>query len=256
MLKWRRRADAPSNTAPEEIPALDPDRLPQHVAVIMDGNRRWAKSRGVPRPAGHRAGVESLRTMIRACTSLGIPMLTAFAFSTENWERPRDEVDFLMHLLDEVLEREFEELHQNGVRIRVIGSRIGLGRSTLRSIESAEEKTRDNKVLQLNVAWNYGGRAEICAAARELATKVANGELDPDSINEELFASHLQTGTMPDPDLLIRTGGEYRISNFLLWQLAYAELWVTPVHWPDFTEALFRNALADYQRRERRFGGV
>lgn len=183
-------------------------------------------------------------------------MLTVFAFSTENWERPREEVDFLMHLLDEVLEREFDELHKNGVRIRVIGSRHGLGTGTLSAIEAAEAKTATNTALHLNVAWNYGGRSEICSAARLLATKAANGELDPSTIDEASFARHLQTGDMPDPDLLIRTGGEYRISNFLLWQLAYAEIWVTSVHWPDFTEALFVSALADYQQRDRRFGGV
>lgn len=240
---------------PSEV-RIDPTRLPQHVAIIMDGNGRWANSRGTRRAEGHRAGVENLRRIVQAAVSIGIPMLTVFAFSTENWERPQDEVSYLMHLLDEVLEREAEELHKNGVRICVLGSRSGLAPATLEAIEAAERLTAANTKLHLNVAWNYGGRAEIAHAARRLAERVASGELTPEAIDEETFAEHLFTSGMPDPDLLIRTGGELRVSNFLLWQIAYAELWVTPVYWPDFDDALFRQAIADYQGRERRFGGL
>lgn len=246
----------PNRPAAAAAPELDPARLPKHVAIIMDGNRRWAKERGLETAAGHRAGVETLRTITQAAVKFGIPILTVFAFSTENWERPKEEVDFLMHLLDEVLEREFEELHASGVRIRVIGNRSVLSPTTLAGIEAAEEKTAGNTALLLNVAWNYGGRSEICRAARCIAEKVARGEIQPDAIDEKVVAQHLYTNGLPDPDLLIRTGGEFRISNFLLWQVAYAELWVTPVHWPDFGEDHFRAALAEYQRRERRFGGV
>lgn len=253
MVSWKptERDQVPTNTA-----IIDPKRLPQHIAIIMDGNGRWATKRGTIRTSGHRAGVDNLRTIVSASASIGIPMLTVFAFSTENWERPRDEVAFLMHLLDEVLEHEAEELHKNGVRIRVLGSRNGLSDSTLKAIEAAEMKTAQNSSLQLNVAWNYGGRSDIVHAARLIAERVSKGELTADAIDEKLFANHLQTAGMPDPDLIIRTGGEHRISNFLLWQSAYAELLVTPVYWPDFDEALYRQAIVEFQGRERRFGGL
>lgn len=243
-------------SSPTEVEAaqLDPNALPRHIAVIMDGNGRWAKERGLMRSAGHRAGVETLRNIIYECGNLGVPMLTVFAFSTENWRRPRKEVHFLMHLLEEVLDREFENLHRNGVRIRILGHRDKLSPSVLERIQYAEEKTANNDKLALNVAWNYGGRAEITSAARKIAEKVARGELTPDAIDEEVFAQHLHTAEMPDPDLLIRTGGEHRLSNFLLWQLAYAELWVTPTYWPDFKPSDLRNAIRDFQCRDRRFG--
>lgn len=235
---------------------FDPQRLPRHVAVIMDGNGRWAKERGLLRMEGHRAGVEALRRTIQACHSIGVPTLTVFAFSTENWQRPAPEVDFLMRLLEEVLQREFRELHANNVRIRVIGQRSGLSKGTLQRIHAAEQRTCENTGLSLNVAWNYGGRMEIAGAARRIAELVASGQLDPAAIDEASFAGYLDTCGIPDPDLLIRTGGEYRISNFLLWQLAYAELWVTPTFWPDFCEAHLVEALVEFQRRERRFGRV
>lgn len=238
----------------EKAALLDPKALPRHIAVIMDGNGRWAKERGLLRTAGHRAGVETLRKIIYECGNLGVPMLTVFAFSTENWRRPRKEVHFLMHLLEEVLEREFEKLHQNGVRIRVLGHRDKLNASILKRIEAAEEKTANNNKLALNVAWNYGGRADITSAARKIAQKVARGELSPEAIDEAVFAQHLHTAEMPDPDLLIRTGGEHRLSNFLLWQLAYAELWVTPTYWPDFRPDDLLDAILDFQCRDRRFG--
>lgn len=259
MTKWNSsNKTKPNTTAPtiDTSIVLEPHRMPKHVAIIMDGNGRWAQERGIPRAKGHRAGVDALRNIVKTCTHLHIPMLTVFAFSTENWERPRKEVNFLMHLLNEVLERDSEDLHKNGVSIKIIGSRDKLSDDILKAIELVEEKTAKNTALQLNVAWNYGGRAEICNATRLIAEKVVNGTLQADQIDEVVFSDHLQTNGMPDPDLLIRTGGEFRISNFLLWQIAYSEIWVTKVHWPDFDSHMFRMALYDYQRRERRFGGV
>lgn len=244
------------HTSTSEMGTIDPTRLPQHVAIIMDGNGRWAQSRGSARTYGHRAGVENLRNIVRASVSIGIPMLTVFAFSTENWERPPEEVSFLMSLLDQVLAEEAEELHRNGVRIRVIGSRTGLSDATLKAIEEVERRTADNTKLWLNVAWNYGGRADILQAVRQIAQRVAGGELAPDAIDESVFTRHLYTAGMPDPDLVIRTGGEYRISNFLLWQSAYAELYVSSVYWPDFDEEQYRRAIIAYQGRQRRFGGL
>lgn len=244
---------APTATQ-DKAAQIDPKALPRHIAVIMDGNGRWAKERGLLRTAGHRAGVESLRSVIYECGDLGVPMLTVFAFSTENWRRPRKEVHFLMHLLEEVLEREFRKLHENGVRIRILGHRDKLNPSILRRIEAAEKRTAANEKLALNVAWNYGGRADITFAARKLAQRVASGDLDPEAIDEDVFSQHLHTSEMPDPDLLIRTGGEYRLSNFLLWQLAYAELWVTPTFWPDFRPNDLHDAILDFQCRDRRFG--
>lgn len=245
-----------NHLSPSKTTTIDPLRLPQHVAIIMDGNGRWAQNRGTARTSGHRAGVDNLRTIVQASVSIGIPMLTVFAFSTENWERPPEEVSFLMKLLDEVLAREAEELHQNGVRIRVIGARAALAASTLRAIEEVEARTARNNKLHLNVAWNYGGRADIVQAVRRIAQGVADGQVDVASIDERLFEQYLYTAGMPDPDLVIRTGGEYRISNFLLWQSAYAELYVSPVFWPDFGEEQYREAIIQYQGRERRFGGL
>ncbi|NLN29159.1 MAG: isoprenyl transferase [Firmicutes bacterium] len=243
-------------TAANGAATIDPNKLPQHVAIIMDGNGRWAQNRGSARTVGHRAGVQNLRTIVRASVSIGIPMLTVFAFSTENWERPPEEVAYLMKLLDEVLEREADELHRNGVRIRVIGARTGLPESTLRAIEAVERRTAGNTRLWLNVAWNYGGRADILQAVRRIAERVAAGDLAPEAIDEQLFTSFLYTAGMPDPDLVIRTGGELRISNFLLWQSAYAELYVSDVYWPDFDEEHYRKAIIAYQGRQRRFGGL
>lgn len=250
------RQELNGHTVSQGTKTIDPARLPQHVAIIMDGNGRWAQNRGSARTQGHRAGVENLRNIVRASVAIGIPMLTVFAFSTENWERPAEEVAFLMKLLEEVLAREAEELHQNGVRIRVIGARAGLPEQTLRAIEEVERRTAGNTRLALNVAWNYGGRADIVQAVRRIAALVAAGDLDPEAIDEKLFTNFLYTAGMPDPDLVIRTGGEYRISNFLLWQSAYAELYVSGVYWPDFDEAHYREAIIAYQGRERRFGGL
>ena len=236
--------------------ALDKSQLPRHIAIIMDGNGRWAKERGLPRVAGHRAGVEALRNVISTCSNLGIEVLTLYAFSTENWKRPQEEVDALMKLLVEYLRAELNEMHQNGVRIRAIGRTKELPLFDQQEIERAEQLTRDNRGLKVNMALNYGGRQELADAAQAIARKVKAGELRPESITPEVVSQHLYTTGYPDPDLLIRTGGETRLSNFLLWQVAYAELWVTSTYWPDFTPAHLRRALAEYATRERRFGGI
>ncbi len=235
---------------------LDPARMPRHIAVIMDGNGRWAQRRALPRPAGHRAGIESLREITRNCRDLGIKMLTVYAFSTENWSRPKEEVSFLLRLLEEVLDREVNQLHANGVRVRIIGRRGALPTSLERRIEAAEELTRDNDKLSLNVGLNYGGRAEIVDAAKGLVRRARLGELSEDDVDEAAFSGLIYTPESPDLDLLIRTGGECRISNFLLWQMAYAEIWLTPVFWPDFRRIHLLEALHDYQQRDRRFGGL
>lgn len=235
---------------------IHPARLPRHVAVIMDGNGRWARRRGLPRLAGHRQGVESLREVTRACGELGIEILTVFAFSTENWERPKEEVNYLLGLLDEVLERELPELHANGVRVRIIGRRSTLPPSLVQKIEAAEAKTAENRNLVLNVGFNYGGRAEIVDAVKWAVAQARLGKLDEAEIDEAWLSQAMYTRGMADPDLLIRTGGEARVSNFLLWQLAYAEIWFTPVFWPDFRRIHLLQAIVDYQQRERRFGRV
>lgn len=235
---------------------IDLARLPRHVAIIMDGNGRWAQERGLPRGAGHRAGVNSLRAVVEAAAELGIEALTVYAFSTENWERPVEEVTFLMGLLETVLQEELENLVRNGTRFCMIGDPAPLPASVRAQVDNAVEKTRHNNRLTLNVALNYGGRSEIVRAATELARRARAGQLDPADIDEDLFASCLYTNGLPDPDLCIRTGGEHRLSNFLLWQLAYAELWVTPVHWPEFQANDFYRAIYEYQQRQRRFGRV
>jgi len=242
---------------PDQLPAqLDPDRLPRHVAVIMDGNGRWARHRGLPRAMGHRAGVEVLKRTLRHCSDWGIEALTAYAFSTENWTRPGEEVTFLMALFERVLARELESLERQQVRIRFLGDLDRLPEGLQLLIADATERTASNTGIHFNVCTNYGGRSELVRVARQLADRAARGELDPASIDEAVFAAELFTAGDADPDLLIRTSGEKRISNFLLWQLAYAELHITEVLWPDFdTEALLA-ALLDYQGRHRRFGGV
>ncbi|MCP9928486.1 isoprenyl transferase [Cyanobium sp. CH-040] len=236
--------------------ALDQARLPAHVAVIMDGNGRWARRRGLPRVMGHRAGVEALKRTLRLCSDWGIGALTAYAFSTENWNRPGEEVSFLMALFERVLQRELEGLERERVRIRFLGDLAPLPGGLQQLIAEATARTQANDGIRFNVCTNYGGRAELVAAARRLAERVARGELDPASIDEAAFAEGLHTAGERDPDLLIRTSGEQRLSNFLLWQLAYAELHITEVLWPDFDEAALLAALVDYQSRQRRFGGV
>jgi undecaprenyl diphosphate synthase len=237
-------------------PQLDAARLPAHVAVIMDGNGRWARQRGLPRVMGHRAGVEALKRTLRLCSDWGIQALTAYAFSTENWSRPGEEVTFLMTLFERVLARELEALEREQVRIRFFGDLEQLPEGLQSLIADATARTATNGGIRFNVCTNYGGRRELVRAAQRLAERAAAGQLDPAAIDETLFAAELHTAGEADPDLLIRTSGEQRISNFLLWQLAYAELHITDVLWPDFDEAALHAALLDYQGRTRRFGGV
>jgi undecaprenyl diphosphate synthase len=233
---------------------VSPGALPRHIAIIMDGNGRWAQSRGLPRIAGHRRGAEAVRRTLTAAVELRIPYLTLFGFSSENWKRPLDEVDDLMGLLRHYLRGEIAELHQKGVRLRVIGEIGRLAPDIITLIDNAEALTRDNRAINLTIALSYGGRAEIAAAARAIAAKVQSDALPIDTIDEELIASHLLTADLPDPDLLIRTSGEQRISNFLLWQCAYAELVFTKTLWPDFGRADLEQAIADYCGRQRRYG--
>ncbi len=250
LQDWEHRSE-------DELRAmLDKDRLPRHVAIIMDGNRRWAKQRGLPVLQGHRAGSRATRAVIETCVALGIPILTLYAFSTENWRRPRLEVQALFRLIEATLKQEREELHANGVRIRHIGSPEGLPESLVQTLRESEEMTRHNATLLLNVAINYGGRDELLRCLRSIVQLVLEGRLLPEEIDEQVISEHLDTSGLPDPDLLIRTGNEWRISNFLLWQIAYTELYITPTLWPDFTEREFLLALLDYQHRERRYGGI
>ncbi|URR36437.1 polyprenyl diphosphate synthase [Thermosynechococcus sp. HN-54] len=240
-----------------ELPEdLDRDRLPRHVAVIMDGNGRWAKQRNLPRIMGHQRGVDTLKDLLRCCKDWGIEALTAYAFSTENWGRPLPEVDFLMTLFERVLRRELEEMVAEGVQIHFVGDLACLPPSLQAEIERAMAATANNQKIKFVVATNYGGRREIIHACRSIAAQVKAGLLDPADIDEVLFERHLYTGGLPDPDLLIRTSGELRVSNFLLWQVAYSEIYVTKTLWPDFDRAAFHEALRDYQQRQRRFGRV
>jgi undecaprenyl diphosphate synthase len=234
---------------------FDPRQAPAHVAVIMDGNGRWAAKRALPRLFGHRAGAKAVRESIAACLELGVRYLTIYSFSSENWRRSADEVDGLMSLFIEVLEAEMDNLMDKRVRVLLIGSEAGVPEATLSAFRRAEEKTAGNDRLTLVVALNYGGRLEITEAVRLIAHDVAAGEQDPDAITEETLAAHLYTHAIPDPDLVIRTSGEMRVSNFLLWQIAYSELWVTSTLWPDFKRGDMLKALVDYQGRTRRFGG-
>ena len=229
-------------------------RIPKHVAVIMDGNGRWATLRSQPRHAGHRAGAKAVRRTVELAAQRGVGYLTLFAFSSENWRRPADEVGSLMSLFLEALQREIDELHRNDVRLRFIGARHQLAGKLVRKIEAAERRTRDNAGLKLTVAVAYGGRWDIVNAARKLASQVASGSLAPAAIDEERFAAELELGSLPDPDLLVRTGGEQRISNFLLWNLAYSELYFCDCLWPDFGEQEFDEALLTFARRQRRYG--
>lgn len=240
----------------ENDEGLDPSRLPQHVAIIMDGNGRWAKRRNQPRAFGHRAGVEALRAIIRESSDLGIKALTIYAFSTENWTRPKDEVGALMSLLLEFFGREIDELHENRVCIRILGDVEGMPAPQREALVAAMDKTYGNAGLKLNIALNYGSRMEIVRAARTIAERVERGELHSDQVDERLFESCLYTAGLPDVDLLIRTSGEMRLSNFLLYQVSYAEFVVVDTLWPDFDLAAYRAALMEYQKRDRRFGGV
>jgi undecaprenyl diphosphate synthase len=233
----------------------EPARV-RHVAIIMDGNGRWAKERGLPRTVGHRSGVEAVRRTVRAAVELGIPFVTIFSFSSENWTRPPDEVADLMALMKRFIRGDLAELHQNNIKITVIGDRGNVDPELLALIDEARDLTRDNTALTLNIAFNYGARAEIAGAVRRLAARVAAGELAPEDITTETLSSALETADLPDPDLLIRTSGEMRISNFLLWQLAYTEFVFLETYWPDFGREHLEQALAEFHSRDRRFGGA
>lgn len=233
-----------------ETPALS------HVAIIMDGNGRWAKKRGLPRAAGHKRGVETVKQTVKIANDFGLPYLTLFSFSSENWSRPKPEVDELMRLMKIFLKREQEDLYKSNIKVKMIGAPLEKGSEVYELIKSVEQRTKDNTGLQLTVAFNYGGRDEIVRAAKKLACSVANGELKPDEITQDIFSNALDTYGIPDPDLLIRTSGEYRISNFLLWQLAYSEFVFLDCNWPDFNSEIFEEAVRSYFARDRRYGGT
>ena len=240
-----------------EAPWNDGDpRSPRHVAIIMDGNGRWAEERGLPRAIGHRMGVEAVRRTIKAAMAFAIPNLTLYAFSTENWSRPAGEISDLMGLMKRFIRRDLAELHQHGVRIRVIGSRENVDPDLMAMIDEAVQVTRANTRLNLIIAFNYGARDEIAKAAQRLAERVANGEFPASAITADKIGEELDTAGIPDPDLLIRTSGEERISNFLLWQCAYAEFIFMKEYWPDFGEELLRSAITQFRTRERRYGGL
>lgn len=234
---------------------IDLSRLPKHIAIIMDGNGRWAKKRGLPRSAGHARGADTFRSIVRICGEMGISYLTVYAFSTENWSRPKEEVEALMRLLEEYLERAYKELDDR-IRVRIIGERNMLSPALLEKVEALEAYTKDRTGMVLNIALSYGGRQEILHAAKVLAEKVENGEMHAADITEEAISRALYTGDQPDPDLIIRPSGEKRLSNFLLWQAAYAEFWYSDVLWPSFNKAHLTEAIAAYQKRDRRFGKV
>lgn len=238
------------------LAAIDATRLPRHIAVIMDGNGRWARQRNKQRVDGHRAGITSVREVVESCTRLGIPVLTLYAFSVENWKRPKTEVATLMALLRHYLRREVDNLRNDNIRFRAVGRTSELPEPVRRELARAEEQTGACTGMAFNLALNYGGRTELVDAARRLAEAVQSGALRPDQIDEQRLAACLYTAGQPDPDLLIRTSGELRISNFLLWQIAYAEIWVHEVLWPDFRRPHLLQAVVDFQRRERRYGGI
>jgi undecaprenyl diphosphate synthase len=253
MLKSLEGFIAPGSEEDRLVRELDFSRIPAHVAVIMDGNGRWAKQRNLPRVEGHRAGAKSVREVIETCARLGIKVLTLYAFSRENWKRPKGEVGTLWRLLVQYLKKEDRLLIENSFRLRVIGQREGLPRDVLKELDRVMDVTKDNTGLQICLAINYGGRAEIVDAAKKL---LGEKGLVPADLDEAAFARYLYTADIPDPDLLIRTSGEFRVSNFLLWQIAYAEIWITPDFWPDFRKRHILTALVDYQKRERRFGDI
>lgn len=235
---------------------IDKENIPKHIAIIMDGNGRWAKKRGLPRTMGHRAGVETIRNIVKTCSKIGVEYLTIYAFSTENWKRPKDEVNALMSLLVEFLKKEVEELHSNNVVIQSIGNIKELPEICQKELKKAYERTKENDGLKLNLALNYGGRNEIQKAIIDIAKDIKENKLTIENINEGLISSYLYTSGMPDPDLVIRPSGEFRISNFLLWQIAYSEFWFSDVYWPDFKSYHLYKAIYDFQNRDRRFGSI
>jgi undecaprenyl diphosphate synthase len=256
VIKKKRKKSLNSSASSGHPEDLDKSRLPVHVAIIMDGNGRWAKKHLLSRIKGHEKGSEAVRTIVRACREFGIAYLTLYAFSTENWQRPKSEIDALMALLIKFLKSEQKELLGNDIRLHVIGQIERLPVEVQQALRDTMKLTQKNSGLQLNLALSYGSRAEIVRMVRRIARKSKNGEIDPESIDADIVAQHLYTKGIPDPDLLIRTSGEMRISNFLLWQIAYAEIHVTPTYWPDFGREEFYRILKDFQSRERRFGQV
>lgn len=235
---------------------IDLENMPTHIAIIMDGNGRWAKSRFLPRTAGHKAGVETIRKVVKEADRLGIEYLTLYAFSTENWKRPKLEVDALMNLLVTYLRNEIDELHKNNVKLTAVGDFEKLPEACVKELHSAMDKTKDNTGVHLNLALNYGGRNDIREAVVEIAKEYKEGKISLEDITEERIKKHLSTGEIPDPDLVIRTSGEQRLSNFLLWDIAYSEFYYTDIHWPDFDGEELEKAIYAYQKRDRRFGGV
>jgi undecaprenyl diphosphate synthase len=254
---WKRWFSRKKNTSDGNLyNSLDKTRIPSHIAVIMDGNGRWAQKRGLPRAFGHRAGAESLCDIVRAASDIGVKVFTAYAFSTENWKRPEEEVSLLMKLLSDYLDNEIEELDENNVKMRFIGGISELAPSLRRKMENAQSRTAHNSGMILNLAVNYGGRAEITRAVQIITEKTMKGELTPQDITDSVIQNNLYTAGLPDPDLLIRPSGDLRISNFLLWQLAYTEFWFTDINWPDFKPEHLVQAIIDFQNRDRRFGGL
>jgi undecaprenyl diphosphate synthase len=240
----------------DRLHALKKGPIPRHVAVIMDGNGRWAKKRGLPRIAGHREGMKTVREIVRAADDLGIQSLTLYSFSTENWKRPKEEVEYLMKLPEEFLKTDLEDLKRRNVRVKMLGQEEDLPPHTQRAMRTFQEETKENTGLTLNLALNYGSRAEIVLALKRIIEDVETGKMDKDEVDEQTVDRYLYTAGQPDPDLIIRTSGEIRVSNFMLWQLAYSELWFTDVAWPDFNRDLFFQAIMDYQQRSRRYGAV
>lgn len=235
---------------------LDMERIPEHIGIIMDGNGRWAKAKGYPRTIGHKAGVETIRRIIKEAQRLGVKYITLYAFSTENWKRPKEEVGALMKLLVQYFRLELNELHENGVVVNTIGDISKLPKECIEEIKKAKEKTKNNTGIVMNLALNYGGRDEIVRAVKFLTKDVAEGKISEEEIDEKSIEKYLYTAGMPDPDMIIRPSGEQRLSNFLLWQCAYSEFWYSDINWPDFTEKDLRKAIFDFQNRDRRFGGI
>ncbi|KAA6452836.1 isoprenyl transferase [Bacillus swezeyi] len=256
LKNWKNQHSAASNMESYTKENILKGEIPEHIAIIMDGNGRWAKKRAMPRIAGHHEGMKVVRATTKLANELGVKALTLYAFSTENWKRPKLEVDFLMKLPEEFLNTYLPELIEENVQVRITGDKEGLPPHTIRAVEKAIRDTENNDGLILNFALNYGGRAEIATAAKKIAEEAKNGALNIEEIDEKLFSDYLMTETLQDPDLLIRTSGEIRLSNFMLWQLAYSEFLFTDVLWPDFKEVHFLQAIGEYQRRGRRFGGI
>lgn len=252
-MAYKRSAKA-AEVSPEALKESGP--IPQHIAIIMDGNGRWAKSKGMPRAIGHREGVRSVREIVTVCGELGVKYLTLYAFSTENWRRPKDEVSTLMSLLVTSLRQEINDLHKNKIRLTTIGDLTQLPKEAQRELQDAVERTKDNPGLTLNLALSYSGRWDVVRAIRRIAIESRSGKISPEDIDERLVASFLSTAGIPDPDLLIRTSGEMRLSNFLLWELAYTEFFISPVYWPQFRRTELYEAVLSFQKRERRFGLV